>query len=189
MTKEELEKKYETLSNSELMDIIQDKFSYTEMAILVAMSEVSKRNLNEDDIKQYKVEKEKEIRDFVIKNIADDLSFSKNFFFYIWIPFFNFPLKRTFMDGGFELKLKQANYYSWFGFIFLVLITGFGSNYEISTLTTLIVWMLTFVIAFLFDEFLTAKAKFENYNEFSELSQKTIHIQKTVNLKPKTLNH
>ena len=160
MTKEELEKTYEKLSNSELMDIIQDKFGYTEMAIIVAMAEISKRNINEEDIKQYKVEKQLEIRDYVFKNIADDLNFfQKNFFFYLWIPFLNFPIKRTFIDGGFELKLKQASYYSWAGFIFLVLITGFSSNYQISTLTTLIIWMLTFIIAFLFDEFFNRQSQ------------------------------
>jgi len=173
MTKEELEKRYETLSNSELMDIIQDKFAYTEIAILVAMAEISKRNFNEEDIKQYKIEKEQEIRDYVIKNIADDLTFfQKNFFFYVWIPFFNFPLKRTFMDGGFELKLKQANYYSWAGFIFLVLITGFSSNYQISTLTTLIIWMLTFVIAFLFDEFFNRQSQIRKLQRIFRIEPK-----------------
>lgn len=173
MTKEELEKTYEKLSNSELMDIIQDKFGYTEMAILVAMAEISKRNLNEEDIKQFKVEKEIEIRDYIFKNIADDLTFfQKCFFFYIWIPFFNFPVKRNFIDGGFELKLKQASYYSWAGFIFLVLITGFSSNYQISTLTTLIIWMLTFVIAFLFDEF---------FNRQSQIRK----LQRTFRIEPK----
>ena len=160
MTKEDLEKTYKNLSNSELMDIIQDKFGYTEMAVLVAMSEIAKRNIKEEDIKQYKAEKKLEIRDYVMKNIADDLTFfQKSFFFYIWIPLLNFPLKRIFIEGGYELKLRQASYYSWAGFIFLVIITGFGSNYKISTLTTLVIWMLTFIIAFLFDEFFNRQSQ------------------------------
>jgi len=160
ITKEDLEKKYSTFSNSELLDIIQDKFSYTDIAVLVAMSEISKRNLNEQDIKKYKTAKELEIKNFIQKNIVDDLSFlQKNLFFYIWIPFLNFPFKRNFFDDGFELKLKQANYYSWLGFAFCVILSAIHSNYKFSTIVFLIIWMATFLVTFLFDEFFNRQSQ------------------------------
>ncbi len=172
MTKEKLQKKYKDLSNSELMDIIEDKFSYTELAVIVAMEEISKRNFNEQDIKEYKIEKEKQIRSFVKKNIVDDLSFfQKNLFFYIWIPFFNFTFKRNFTDDGFELKLKQANYYSWLGFAFCATISIIESNFGFSTPLFLIFWMLTFFITFLFDEFFNRQSQIRKLQRIFGIDQ------------------
>ena len=60
VTKEELEKRYAELSNKELLDIIENKFSYTELAIAVALEEISKRKLDEELTKRkLKLEKTK----------------------------------------------------------------------------------------------------------------------------------
>ncbi|HAK11757.1 MAG TPA: hypothetical protein DCO78_07060, partial [Chitinophagaceae bacterium] len=85
MTKEELQSTYSKLSNQELLEIIDRKFEYTELAITVAFEEISKRNISEEDISNYKTEQVEKAVKFVKKNIVDDLSLlQKNFFFFIW---------------------------------------------------------------------------------------------------------
>lgn len=153
VTKEELQKKYINLSNHELLNIIENKFDYTDLAVSVALSELSKRNINEDDIKEYKESIEKEIETFIERNIVDDLSIiQKLLFFIFWVPLLNFPFRQNFSDEGYELKLKQANYYSWAGFISLILISLATVSYNLSELTTFLIWLVCFLPAFLFDE-------------------------------------
>ena len=160
ITKEELQEKYSSFSNSELLDIVQNKFSYTELAVIVAMEEIAKRNLNEEDIKKYKDEKEEEFIKIIDQNIFNDLSFlQKILFFYIWLPFLNFPFKRNFMDDGFELKLKQANYYSWLGFVTFIFSSIIQSTKNYETVVFLMIWMAFFPIAFIFDEFFNRQSQ------------------------------
>ncbi|KGO90833.1 hypothetical protein [Flavobacterium suncheonense] len=167
VTKEELEKRYAELSNKELLDIIENKFSYTELAIAVALEEISKRKLDEDDIKAYKNTKIKEFNTFIQKNIVNDLSFfQKLIFFFIWLPFLNFPLRRNFYEDGYVLKLKQACYYSWTGFIFCILASIIDSNFfDKEKIILLIIWMLSFIIAYFFDE------RFNRQNQIAKLQR------------------
>ena len=80
VTKEDLERKYKNLSNSELLNIIENKFNYTELAVIVALEEISRRNITEKDISKFKKEKIKEAEEFVVKNIVDDLTFFQKIF-------------------------------------------------------------------------------------------------------------
>ncbi|ESU19197.1 hypothetical protein FCR2A7T_26200 [Flavobacterium cauense R2A-7] len=178
VSKEDLEKRYAALSNKELLDILENKFSYTELALTVALEEISRRKLNENDIKAYKNAKVKEFNTFIRKNIIDDLSFfQKLFFFFIWIPFLNFPIRRNFMDYGFVLKLKQASYYSWTGFIFCIAISIVSSNYfDFSNITFIIIWMICFIIAFIFDESFNRRSqiiKLQRYYSNPESKEET----------------
>ena len=174
VTKEDLQKKYASFSNKELLDILENKFSYTDLAITVAIEEIAKRKLSEEDIKLYKQKKVKEINNFIEKNIVDDLTlFQKNLFFFIWIPFLNFPIKRNFIDDGFILKLKQANYYSWLGFIFLIIISIVASNLNFSTLTFIIFWIISFLLAYFFDEYFNRESQIRKLQRiFSNPKQK-----------------
>ena len=150
VTKEDLEKRYSNLSNHELMDILENKFSYTELSVSVAFAEISKRKITEDDIKTYKESQIQEAEKFIKKNVVDDLSFlQKNLFFYLWIPFIGFILKRKFIDDEYILKLKQANYYSWFGFVSCFLSVLVESNLKFPFL---ICWIFLFLMAYIFDE-------------------------------------
>lgn len=150
VTKEDLEKRYHDLSNHELMEIIENKFSYTELAVSVAFEEISKRKISEEDIRIYKKTKVDQTEKFIRKNVVDDLTFiQKNLFFYLWIPFIGFLLKRKFIDDEYILKLKQANYYSWFGFISCFLSIFIESKLNLSFWVS---WVLFFLIAYTFDE-------------------------------------
>lgn len=154
MTKEELQKTYSNFSNQELLAIIDNKFKYTELAVTVALEELGKRNLSEQDIQDYKTEQLNKVIKEINYNINDDLNLlQKNFFFFIWIPLITFPFKRNFIDDGYVLKLKQANYYSLLGFILLMIIVFFSVAFRLRTLTTLGIWILSFLIAYTFDDF------------------------------------
>ncbi|HCT22159.1 MAG TPA: hypothetical protein DIW54_01995 [Chitinophagaceae bacterium] len=162
MTKEELQSTYSKLSNQELLEIIDRKFEYTELAITVAFEEISKRNISEEDISNYKTEQVEKAVKFVKKNIVDDLSLlQKNFFFFIWIPIINFPFKNNFIDDGYVLKLKQAQYYSLTGFIFFVIIVIVSEVYALTTLTTIAFLLLSFLLPYSFDEFFNRKRQIE----------------------------
>jgi hypothetical protein len=152
-SREDLEKRYATLSNDQLMDIIEKKFDYTELAVTIAFEELSRRKISEDDVKKYKDSKIEQVETFIVRNIVDDLTLiQKNLFFFIWIPLLNFPFKRNFSDDGFVLKLKQANYYSWLGFGFFMLDGIISAYFDFSNWTSLIIWILTFLLAYTYDE-------------------------------------
>ena len=154
MTREELEKQYATLSIDELLEIVDRKFGYTELAIMIAIEEMGKRKISEEDILKYKEQQIREAEKFVIRNIVDELSiFQKNLFYFIWVPLITFPFKRNFREDGYILKLKQANYYSILGFVFFML-TGFLSGvYGFSILTSLVILILFFLPVYAFDEY------------------------------------
>ncbi|AWH86120.1 hypothetical protein HYN59_13815 [Flavobacterium album] len=132
VTKEDLEKRYLQLSNSELIDIIDRKFEYTELAVTIAIQELAKRNVDEQDVVKYKEKVFLEFRDEFQKNFVDDLSISQKlfFFYFFWIPFITIPLKNNFARDGFMLKRSQAGFFSTMGFaacfisIFLVSVSS-----------------------------------------------------------------
>lgn len=162
--KEDLEERYAKLSNKELMDIIGNKFKYTELAVVVALQELSKRNINEEDIKSYKEQEIQETKVFIVKNVIAELSFFQKIIFYIlWIPFLSFLFKRSFIDDGFVLKVKQANYYSWFGFIFCLLTILVGNQFNWPDLVFWIIWIACFPIAYYFDEHFNRGKQMKKY--------------------------
>ena len=74
MTREDLQQQYAALSTNELLEIIDRKFDYTELAVTVALEEIGRRNLSEENIREYKEEQEAQARSFIKKNIVDDLN-------------------------------------------------------------------------------------------------------------------
>ena len=82
MTREELQETYSQFSTQELLEIIDRKFDYTETAVAVALEEISKRHISEDDIKSYKTEQIEKAEKFIKYNIVDDLTFFQKNLFY-----------------------------------------------------------------------------------------------------------
>jgi hypothetical protein len=158
MTREDLQEQYAALSTNELLEIIDRKFDYTELAVTVALEEIGRRNLSEENIREYKEEQVAQAKSFIKKNIVDDLNvFQKILFFFIWLPLLNFPFKQNFRDGGYILKLKQANYYSLLGFVFMVFIAFSSGSNPHSDLTDFTIWFLSFLPAYGFDEYFNRK--------------------------------
>jgi hypothetical protein len=102
--------------------------------------------MNREDIEQ----QEEDIK----KNILYDLSIvQKILFFFIWFPLLTFSWRINFREGKFVLRLKQANYYSLFGFVFMMLTVLISRVYNLSILTTLTIWFISFLAAYSFDEY------------------------------------
>lgn len=153
MTSEELKKTYSALSTKELLQIIDNKFDYTELAVSIAIAELSTRQVSEEDIRQYKKEQVEKAVNFIKRNISDDLTlWQKNFFYFLWFPLINFPFKQNFRDDSRILKLKQANYYSVAGFALFLLTEFVSGMFNLSSLISLAVWIICFVPVYAFDE-------------------------------------
>lgn len=119
-SKTELEKRYTDYSNEQLLDLLNDRESYTELAVNVATCEVKRRHLSEQDIKDYVATKYRKAELYIEKNIHEELSlFLKSLFYFCWVPILTFPFKLNFQEDGAILKLKQSNFYSFAGFIFV----------------------------------------------------------------------
>jgi len=153
MSPEELKTKYAALSTKELLEIIDNKFDYSDLAVSIAFQELSSRKISEEDIKGHKEDLVDEAVGYIQRNISDDLTIlQKHLFYFIWIPLINFPFKQNFRDDGYVLKLLQANYYSLIGFIVFMLSGFVGAMYDFSTLSSLIFWIIGFVPAYALDE-------------------------------------
>jgi len=165
MDREALQTQYATLPTSELLEIVDRKFDYTELAVTVALEEIGKRNISESDIKEYKEEQIARVKTCIRKNVYDDLNLAqKILFFFIWLPLLTFPFRQNFREDDYVLKLKQANYFSLLGFLSMMLI-GFSSvYYDPSNLTVFTIWFLSFLPAFAFDEFFNRKRLIQRLN-------------------------
>lgn len=167
ITKEELEKKYADMPVSELLEIVDNKFDYTELAVATALAEVAKRNISPQQIEDYKNNQLQKFKHQIKFNVIDDLSLlQKNFFFFIWLPLVTLPFKQNFRDDGLYLKLSQANYYSWFGFISIFIISLLGISFDFSTLTTLAIWIIAFLPAYACDEFFNRQRRIKRLQKF-----------------------
>lgn len=166
VTREDLQEKYANLPNEKLLEIIDRKFDYTELAILVAIEELGKRNVSEKEITNYKDEKIKTVHSFIRKNIAYDLSIvQKNLFYFIWFPLLNYAFKMNFRDDGYVLKLQQANYYSLLGFIFFMIDSGICGSQGFSILIFIALWIVGFLVTYAFDEYFNRQRQIKRINK------------------------
>ena len=171
-TKEELQEKYATLTTSQLMQILDRKFDYTELAITVAIEELAKRSPSEEDIKTYKEETLDVLNVFIVKNIEEDLStWQKMLFYLLWIPILTFVFKRNYREDGYILKLRQANYYSFTGFIALILSAIVSMPLNLSSFGEIAVWMLGFFPAYLFDEYFNRQQQIKRLKKIFKVEE------------------
>jgi len=153
VSKQELQATYSSLPTEKLMEIIDNKFGYTELAVSVAFEELAGRKISEEEVKNYKFKQIEKLNNYIRKNISLDLSLSqKNLFYFIFIPLITAPFRLSFKEKGFRLKLIQANYYSLFGFIFCGLSVMFLRQ-GLSNLFVAAFWMAGFFPAYLLDEY------------------------------------
>ncbi len=153
VSKQELQITFSSLPTEKLMEIIDNKFGYTELAVTVAFEELASRKISEEEIKVYKTKQVEKLNSYILKNIAHDLSLSeKNLFYFIFIPLLTSPFRLSFKEKGLRLKVMQSNYYSLFGFVFF-LISAYFLSRGMSNLFVAAFWMGGFIPAYLMDEF------------------------------------
>lgn len=153
VSKDELKGIYAMLPTEKLMEIIDNKFGYTELAVSVAFEELAGRSISEEEIKKYKFKQLEKLNKYIKNNISHDLAFTeKNLFYFLFIPLFTFPFKHSFKEKGYRLKIRQANYYTLVGFIFFAVASWFLYR-GMSNLFVLAFWLGGFIPAYMMDEF------------------------------------
>ena len=80
VSKEELQVTFSSLPTEKLMEIIDNKFGYTELAVSVAFEELAGRKISEDEIKNYKFKQIEKLNNYIRKNIAHDLTLSQKIY-------------------------------------------------------------------------------------------------------------
>lgn len=165
ITKEGLEIKYSAMSNDELLEIMDNKHSYTDLAISVALAEISKRNISENEITRYK---EKQLAGFereIKKNFIDDLKVYQKLLFYLfWLPLFTFAFKINYARDGYVLKRKQASFYSWCGFIVFVVAVLLEDFINLSDLNSCIFIILCFPGVLYYDHTVRKQKLYEKFS-------------------------
>jgi hypothetical protein len=162
-TEEELHEKYSQTATTDLLEIVNKKSDYTELAISVAHKELKARKVSAHEIKDYK-SFEDPYKELWLKNCLFDLNFPQkaaSYFLGMFNYFLGLIVKRltvgirtgplyspNFKAKGYLLKANQYNYYSVSGFSFFV-IALIASQFSGSIF--LIVWIAGFLISYLFD--------------------------------------
>ena len=151
VTKEELQNKYTKLTIEELLIIIDNKHDYTDLAVSVAISELAKRNIAEEQISNYKAKQVDALKKYVRANVVDDLKLWQKLLYYIFfLPILNFPFRRNLAEDGYALKLKQATYYCWAGFWGLLVAAVL--TIDAGSIRALLIWGILFIIAYIYNE-------------------------------------
>jgi hypothetical protein len=158
VSKEELHVTFSALSTEKLMEIIDNKFGFTELAITVAFEELSSRKVTEEEVRNYKFKQLKKLNTYIKNNVWAALNISqKNLFYFIWLPIFTIIFKENFRQEGFTLKVRQANYYSLAGFLaFIVIALLFN---RVSNITLIAIWIGGFIPAYAFDDFFNRQSQ------------------------------
>lgn len=176
VSKDELKGIYAMLPTEKLMEIIDNKFGYTELAVSVAFEELASRRISEEEIKNYKFKQLEKLNNYIKKNISHDLAFAeKNLFYFLFLPLFTFPFKHTFKEKGYQLKIRQANYYALLGFLFFALASWFLYQ-GMSNLFVIAFWLGGFIPAYLMDEFFNRQRQIRKLQRlFGSLQSEETH--------------
>lgn len=170
VTKEDLQQKYRDLSTEKLIEIIDNKANYTELAVEVAKAEFLSRNASKEEVIDYFVQKI-DNGNLALERSVEPLGFfQKLLFFFLFIPLLHFAFKMNYKADGATLKIRQSNYYSLIGFISLILstLTIVAFDWDVPDLTTLGIWMIFFIPAYFLDDHFNQRVIIERINRVLE---------------------
>ncbi len=167
ITKEELQHTYSQMSSEELLAIIDNQYNHIPMAVSIAQHELSTRNLTYTDIESFKsaiTEKQEQDKS---NNMLEDLSLAQKIFFYfIWLPLLTFTFKKSFVDNGSLLKLKQVHYYSLMGFLAFIIVCIINAINDPYLSYSVTIVVALFLPTYLFDEFYNGHKQIERIEKF-----------------------
>jgi hypothetical protein len=171
VTQEELQRTYAGLSTEKLLEMLDHKSGYTELAITVATKELSTRKVTEADVKKYEDKKVEEVNSFIKKNTVDDLTLVQKIVFYIVFIPLRFALKMNFREDGYLLKLKQANYYTYASLISLFFAAFISMFFGLGGTGSVIIWGLGFIPAYMFDEYFNRRRQIEKFQKIFNIDE------------------
>ena len=152
MNKEELRKQCESLSNQQLIAIVDNKIRYNVQIVTAAQIELESRAISKEEVKTHKRQLTQQAR-IITGNIVDELGLpDKILFFIIFFPRLNYFVRRSYRKQNYVLKLRQAGYYSLLGFVSCILIFSVGLQ-RLSPVDCFIIWGLSFLPVYAFDHY------------------------------------
>lgn len=168
ISKYELEKTYSSKLTVELMEIVTDNESYTDMAIEVATEEIKRRGISKSDLTDYVSQKIVDADEqFKNANYKEITFFEKLIFYFFGVLVFQIPFvfhtRNDYLkEKGYILKIKQGRYFMIRGLILLVVIIMV--NEFIRSNFILLIWPLGFLIIYFIERRISKKRRkiFEN---------------------------
>jgi len=149
VTEESLQEQYAEFDTESLLEIATNKSGFTELANSVALKELRKRKVPDQEIRDYKPVFVDKIGPLTRQNCLADLNiFFKVLFYFVFIPKLRSYFTYNYLPNGYILKQDQSYYYSVVGFSFCFL--SFIIM-EYSNINIFLSWFLGFVPAYLFD--------------------------------------
>jgi hypothetical protein len=153
MDEDRLRKRYSQFTRSQLLNIVDNQGNYTDLAISIALDELSRRGVWEEDILSYEKEQFEKEKILIEKSINYELNLWHKMLFFsvLIIPFFGAAFRQNFLEDGHMLKLKQAAYYSRFGFFSIIFVVIISIFFVLGNLISLSVFISFFLVALVFD--------------------------------------
>jgi hypothetical protein len=152
-TKAELAKVYSTFADKKLLDIINDKDQYTEIAFSAAYEEIQKREIKIGQVQDYFENKVLEAK--ISEHVAFiELTFlEKVKYFFIWFfPFIEVAFRMNLIEDGLKTKFKQSRIFSTVGLLTFML-TGFlAAVFEHSNFESFSILFLFFVLTYFIEK-------------------------------------
>jgi len=167
VTKNSLVEKYATLEKDNLLEIMSNRSDYEEVAVSVALEELKRRKVSDEEINHYVSKIAYKPDQTTINKYFIDLNFFQKLASYFFIiPRYRYYFTMPFTTNGTVLKAQQANYYLVASVSFLI-VGAISANLYLSLF--LIIWPFGFIIAYLFD------IGFNKGRQISDLRQKVDH--------------
>ena len=152
LDKEDLRQQCESLSTEELFIVVHNRIRYTEQIVIAAQTEIRRRGLSKEEIDKHSARQVRRSK-MVDGNITDDiLTIEKILFFVLCLPKLNYFVMRHYRREKYVLKIKQARFYTATGLVTVLTLAMFWNRYP-SLLAAAVLWMSSFMAAFLFDRY------------------------------------
>ena len=148
---EEIRQQCASLSNEELLLVVNNKRLYTEQIVKIAYQEINKRKLPKQEVKE--IEKAQARRSKVLTGdfLTDLLLFEKIGFFFMFLPNIHRFVLWDYRKKGYLLKVRQAYYFIVSGAAFFLLGLLLFSLH-VRLLVCFVFWVLGFVAAFILNQ-------------------------------------
>jgi hypothetical protein len=150
---EEIQQQCESLSNEQLLLVVNNKRLYTEKIVRVAYQEIKKRGLSKQEVKEIEKAQAQQSR-IITGNVHEDIFLLEKIGFYFLgiFKFFNALVLRDYRKRGYILKVKQAQYYILLGVAFLFS-SFFIGKYFHAYAAAAIIWPAGFLITHFFNRY------------------------------------
>ncbi|MGN6437041.1 MAG: hypothetical protein ACTHMM_10935 [Agriterribacter sp.] len=161
ISEEELKDKYRSASIDELLNILDHAGEYFPEAIKAAQAELTRRRLDDEDIKNYRAQMITERQERELYSAAMELSFRhKAFFYFCWFlpTFLDHALIQNFKEDEAKLKLRQASFFKWAGIIILFGTVIFSIWFDLHTIATAVIWATGFFLSIGIDKKLNVQS-------------------------------